>query len=133
MGRSYRGRPSTDGTALGADIAETMGTDDDNEIIREGVRNHREYVLGELTGMDEEQRDWEGDEEDVVISCDECNYSRNAKSPGRLFVEAVDGSLLCEECDTREKAIAELLTRGKTSLPFGNGAMVEIKFVDGDE
>jgi hypothetical protein len=53
------GRPSTDGTWLGAEIAALYGTDDDNEIIRIQERQRIEETRAHLTGMDEEQRDWE--------------------------------------------------------------------------
>lgn len=57
------GRPcrkfSTDGTRLGADIAHTMGTTSELEIIeREANRKP------ELTGMDAEQADWEASDGD---------------------------------------------------------------------
>lgn len=49
---------STDGTLLGADIAHSMGTTDESKILEHfGVF----HLNGErvLTGMDEEQEDWE--------------------------------------------------------------------------
>lgn len=51
---------STDGTRLGAQIAHEMGTDSEEDIIAmgEAERLKRE---GRLTGMDEEQADWESD------------------------------------------------------------------------
>lgn len=56
-------RPSTDGTWLGAEIAETMGTTDEEEIIEQGRQYLRERAQAALTGMTEEQADWdEGDE-----------------------------------------------------------------------
>lgn len=60
----YRGEClefSTDGTRLGADIAHTMGTTDEQEI----KDIHRQKLLPGsnadwLTGMTAEQREWEG-------------------------------------------------------------------------
>ena len=50
---------STDGTAVGATIAHLYGTSDEEEILRiqeaERLRERDEV----LTGMDEEQADWE--------------------------------------------------------------------------
>lgn len=46
-------RFSTDGTLAGAEIAHTMGTTSEEEIIRRGFEREP------LTGMDEEQADWE--------------------------------------------------------------------------
>jgi len=53
---------STDGTAMGAIIAHLYGTDDENtiEMIQEAER--RWEVQKNLTGMKEEQADWEGNE-----------------------------------------------------------------------
>jgi hypothetical protein len=48
---------STDGTAMGALIAHTMGTTDEVEI------GHRPVVAPSLTGMTEEQADWDNDDE----------------------------------------------------------------------
>ena len=56
------GRASTDGTWLGAEIAEVMGTTDENEIIAEGRRYLKRHAEESLTGMAEEQADWEADE-----------------------------------------------------------------------
>lgn len=66
-GKKYRGRPSTDGTRLGAEIAAVMGTDDEEVIRALAVGSSKEYTNARLTGMDEEQADWEAgleDEED---------------------------------------------------------------------
>lgn len=50
---------STDGTRLGADIAHQFGTTDEDEIA-----NMDEFGIPlatkNLTGMDQEQREWEG-------------------------------------------------------------------------
>lgn len=54
---------STDGTALGADIAHTFGTTDE-EAIRADELNARKQAL---TGMKEEQADWESDGADDWI------------------------------------------------------------------
>jgi len=54
-------RFSTDGTAMGAMIAHQMGTTDEDEIkqmIEEEDRNNRRQAL---TGMEEEQAEWESD------------------------------------------------------------------------
>lgn len=61
MGKLYAGRPSTDGTRIGAEIAEVMGTDDENEIIENAIRSHRQVLQDNLTGMDAEQADWDSD------------------------------------------------------------------------
>lgn len=63
-GRAQK-RPSTDGTRLGADIAELMGTTDEEEITEMGLQDIRRSFSESLTGMGEEQADWEegGDEE----------------------------------------------------------------------
>lgn len=53
---------STDGTAMGATIAHLYGTTDADEIAeaqREEERREREATL---TGMADEQADWEADE-----------------------------------------------------------------------
>jgi hypothetical protein len=52
---------STDGTAMGALIAHTMGTMDEVEIIE--VSRHNPDLDVSLTGMAEEQADWDGDDE----------------------------------------------------------------------
>lgn len=44
---------TTDGTRAGALIAHTMGTDSEDEIVSMG------RPASHLTGMDEEQADWE--------------------------------------------------------------------------
>jgi hypothetical protein len=46
---------STDGTRLGQAIAHTMGTTDENAITRRG----RDEQLAHLTGMTDEQAEWE--------------------------------------------------------------------------
>lgn len=50
---------STDGTRLGAEIAHTMGTTSEEEIIQRAIAEERDIPL---TGMPEEQADWEDDE-----------------------------------------------------------------------
>lgn len=65
-----RGRPSTDGTWLGAEIAETMGTTDENEIIAEGRGYLKRHAEESLTGMPEEQADWENACLHDGIECD---------------------------------------------------------------
>lgn len=60
-GKKYNGRPSTDGTELGAEIVEVMGTDDEDEIIRISAETHRQMLQDNLTGMPDEQADWESD------------------------------------------------------------------------
>jgi hypothetical protein len=52
---------STDGTVMGAVIAHQFGTTDDDKIIRMEAQAKREATL---TGMDEEQADWEAEEDD---------------------------------------------------------------------
>lgn len=52
-------RFSTDGTALGADIAHTYGTTDEGEIRDIQRSREREDWEKHLTGMEEEQREWE--------------------------------------------------------------------------
>lgn len=57
-------RFSMDGTRLGAMIAHTMGTTDEDDIIRAARRFGPESSMGQidgpkLSGMDEEQADWE--------------------------------------------------------------------------
>ena len=63
-GNRYRAKEcrefSTDGTAMGALIAHSMGTTDEGEIKRQGLAeldNNRH-----LTGMEKEQADWDADE-----------------------------------------------------------------------
>lgn len=51
---------STDGTRMGADIAHEFGTTDEEEIKRIGWARHERDIP--LTGMEEEQADWEADE-----------------------------------------------------------------------
>jgi hypothetical protein len=53
---------STDGTAMGAVIAHTFGTTDEEEIQRIGDERDRSERRAALTGMEEEQADWEADE-----------------------------------------------------------------------
>lgn len=40
-------------------IIEVMGTDDDEKIKQDGIDDLRHNALKSLTGMDEEQADWE--------------------------------------------------------------------------
>lgn len=53
---------STDGTRLGAQIAHTMGTTDEDEIANTVETTITGAGRAGLTGMDEEQADWEEDE-----------------------------------------------------------------------
>lgn len=53
---------STDGTAMGAVIAHTFGTTDEEEIQRIGDERDWSERRAALTGMKEEQADWEADE-----------------------------------------------------------------------
>lgn len=53
---------STDGTRLGAQIAHTMGTTDEEAIIAEAENDERNARRQALTGMLEEQADWEAEE-----------------------------------------------------------------------
>jgi hypothetical protein len=53
---------STDGTSLGAEIAHSMGTDSEAEIIRQGWIAEDFNRQPDLTGMTEEQADWEESE-----------------------------------------------------------------------
>lgn len=53
-------RFSTDGTALGAEIAHSMGTTSEREIlVMRGHPLEPDARGGEMTGMPEEQADWE--------------------------------------------------------------------------
>jgi hypothetical protein len=52
-------RFSTDGTLLGAQIAHTMGTTDEEEILEFAREEEHERVERSLTGMSAEQADWE--------------------------------------------------------------------------
>jgi hypothetical protein len=52
---------STDGTALGADIAHTFGTTDEEAIKAEVDNDELNAQKQVLTGMEEEQADWESD------------------------------------------------------------------------
>jgi len=52
---------STDGTRLGADIAHTMGTDSEQDILALAERDTFDVARSKLTGMDAEQEDWESD------------------------------------------------------------------------
>lgn len=54
---------STDGTAMGAATAHMMGTDDPEEVRRIGIEELRGMAKRGLTGMDEEQADWDEGEE----------------------------------------------------------------------
>lgn len=51
---------STDGTRLGAQIAHTMGTTDEQEIIRMSEEESRDAASRSLTGVPIEQREFEG-------------------------------------------------------------------------
>ncbi len=53
---------STDGTGMGAIIAHLYGTDSEEEICAIQDAEYRAEVRASLTGMDEEQADWEADE-----------------------------------------------------------------------
>lgn len=61
------GRPcrefSTDGTYLGAQIAHTMGTTDEDAIREMAINDQRNAARQGLTGMAEEQADWEAEDE----------------------------------------------------------------------
>ena len=65
-GKWYRAKEcrefSTDGTAMGAIIAHQFGTCDENEIQRQSEEEVRNLNKRSLTGMAEEQADWEADE-----------------------------------------------------------------------
>lgn len=50
---------STDGTLLGAEIAHTMDTTDEAEIFVQAREDLWEEVQDRLTGMAEEQAEWE--------------------------------------------------------------------------
>jgi hypothetical protein len=51
---------STDGTTLGAEIAHSMGTTSEREILAmRGGNPGIDITYGEMTGMPEEQADWE--------------------------------------------------------------------------
>lgn len=63
---TYNGRPSTDGTWMGAEIAALYGTDDDNEIRAMQERERRSEIQANLTGMTEEQADWDSDDESAI-------------------------------------------------------------------
>lgn len=54
---------STDGTRLGAQIAHTMGTTDEDEIANMAETTITGAARASLTGMIEEQADWEEDDE----------------------------------------------------------------------
>jgi hypothetical protein len=51
---------STDGTRVGAEIAHAMGTTDEDEITMMALSGDKRY---HLTGVFEEQADWDGDDE----------------------------------------------------------------------
>ena len=53
---------STDGTEMGALIAHQMGTTDEEEIKAMVAAENRNAARQGLTGMKEEQADWEADE-----------------------------------------------------------------------
>lgn len=69
-GKWYRRREcrefSTDGTAMGAAIAHLYGTDDGDtiEMIQEAECKWEQQK--NLTGMEEEQAEWEATEEDIA-------------------------------------------------------------------
>jgi hypothetical protein len=48
---------------MGAEIAALYGTDDDDEITEIQRQQYEAEKQEHLTGMDEEQRDWDSDEE----------------------------------------------------------------------
>ena len=50
---------STDGTGMGARVAHLYGTNDDSVIEKIQEAERRAEIQAKLTGMDEEQRDWE--------------------------------------------------------------------------
>lgn len=50
---------STDGTRLGAHIAHQMGTMSEEAIIYQALTDNERMKQEALTGMDEEQADWE--------------------------------------------------------------------------
>lgn len=50
---------STDGTLLGAHIAHTMGTDNEQEILENAIEEDRRLRWESLTGVPEEQAEWE--------------------------------------------------------------------------
>lgn len=50
---------STDGTRLGAQIAHTMGTTDEEAITAQHRNDERNAARQALTGMPEEQAEWE--------------------------------------------------------------------------
>lgn len=52
---------STDGTAMGALIAHQMGTTSEEEIKALEAAENRNASRQALTGMEEEQADWESD------------------------------------------------------------------------
>lgn len=57
-----------DGTRMGAMISHTMGTTNPDDLIRAGSIYRQEGACSaidgpQLTGMDEEQREWEGHDE----------------------------------------------------------------------
>lgn len=52
-------RFSTDGTRLGSQIAHEMGTTDEDAIARMGEDTITGAARASLTGMPEEQADWE--------------------------------------------------------------------------
>ena len=55
-------RYSTDGTALGAHIAHTMGTSSEQDIIDSAWEDPRQAAIDSLTGMDAEQAEWESED-----------------------------------------------------------------------
>lgn len=55
---------STDGTWIGANIAHLYGTKDDDAIAAIQAAERKAEVMASLTGMEEEQADWESDLEE---------------------------------------------------------------------
>lgn len=53
---------STDGTSLGAAIAHLYGTTDEKEIERLQAEERRGEMKSHLTGMEDEQADWDAEE-----------------------------------------------------------------------
>ena len=52
---------STDGSRMGAHIAHTMGTRSERAIIADAIEEDYRRRQAALTGMDEEQADWESE------------------------------------------------------------------------
>lgn len=62
---------STDGTRLGADIAHVMGTSSEDEIMSLAHEEYERKKRDALTGMSEEQADWEDGLEEAPSSYEE--------------------------------------------------------------